>query len=82
MRRTVGTIVMVVALGVMTAAVPAHAQQEVNPDHFDQPFPAPKQSHVTQKQSSTKHSRAANQHARNMHQRRRSAKGDYAYASS
>jgi len=75
MRRTVGTIVMVVALGVMTAAVPAHAQQEVNPDHFDQPFPAPKQSHVTQKQGPKKHSHGANRRsARNMRpQRRRSA---------
>jgi hypothetical protein len=73
MRRMVGKIVMVVALGVMTAGVPAHAQQEVAPDHFDQPFPAPNKSHVARKQSPTKHSRAAHQRqrARNMRQQRR-----------
>jgi hypothetical protein len=62
------------ALGAFSiCAIPAHAQQEVDPDHYDQPFPAPKQRHVERKKGTAKHSHAANQRqqTRNMRQQRR-----------
>jgi hypothetical protein len=65
---------LILALGAFSiCAIPAHAQQEVDPDHYDRPFPAPKQSRVARKRGTAKRSRGANQrqHARNMRQQRR-----------
>jgi hypothetical protein len=74
--KSLRTSVLLLTLGAFSiCAIPAHAQQEVDPDHYDQPFPAPKQSRVARKQDTAKRSRATQrQHARNMRrQRRRSA---------